>query len=250
MKLLIFGGTGRTGRALVEQALEQGDIVTVFARDPAKLGMAHENLRVMKGDIADYDSVETAIKAQDAVLSALGTKPYVGLVVILVVICQVIARTLALSGILNLLLRMAAPLLILLIFARKETTLSNGTKSIVQAMEKLGVKRFICESSLGVGDSKGRLGLLYTYVLIPLFLRGLFADKEVQERIIGDSGLDWVIVRPAALTNGPRRGAYRHGEDIGHWMFTRKISRSDVADFMLKQLTENRYLHMTPGVSY
>ena len=250
MKLLIFGGTGRTGRALVEQALEQGDIVTVFARDPAKLGMAHENLRVMKGDIADYDSVETAIKAQDAVLSALGTKPYVGLVVILVVICQVIARTLALSGILNLLLRMAAPLLILLIFARKETTLSDGTKSIVQAMEKLGVKRFICESSLGVGDSKGRLGLLYTYVLIPLFLRGLFADKEVQERIIRDSGLDWVIVRPAALTNGPRRGAYRHGEDIGHWMFTRKISRSDVADFMLKQLTENRYLHMTPGVSY
>ncbi len=250
MKLLIFGGTGRTGRALVEQALEQGHIVTVFARDPAKLGMAHENLRVMKGDIADYDSVEAAIKAQDAVLSALGTKPHVGLVIILVVICQVIARTLALSGIFNLLLRMAAPLLILLIFARKETTLSNGTKSIVQAMEKLGVKRFICESSLGVGDSKGRLGLLYTYVLIPLFLRGLFADKEVQERIIGDSGLDWVIVRPAALTNGPRRVAYRHGEDIGHWMFTRKISRSDVADFMLKQLTDNRYQHMTPGVSY
>jgi putative NADH-flavin reductase len=250
MKLLIFGGTGRTGRALVKQALEQGHIVTVFVRDPAKLDMAHENLRVMKGDIADYDSVETAIKAQDAVLSALGKKPHVGLVVILVVICQVIARTLALSGIFNLLLRMAAPLLILLIFARKETTLSNGTKSIVQAMEKLGVKRFICESSLGVRNSKGRLGLLYTYVLIPLFLRGLFADKEVQERIIGDSGLDWVIVRPAALTNGPRRGAYRHGEDIGHWMFTRKISRSDVADFMLKQLTENRYLHMTPGVSY
>jgi len=250
MKLLIFGGTGRTGRALIDQALEQGHIVTVFARDPAKLGMARENLRVMKGDIADYDLVETAIKAQDAVLSALGTKPHVGLVVILVVICQVIARTLALSGVFNLLLRMAAPLLILLIFARKETTLSNGTKSIVHAMEKLGVKRFIYESSLGVGDSKGRLGLLYTYVLIPLFLRGLFADKEVQERIIGDSALDWVIVRPAALTNGPRRGAYRHGEDIGHWMFTRKISRSDVADFMLKQLTENRYLHMTPGVSY
>jgi putative NADH-flavin reductase len=174
----------------------------------------------------------------------------VGLVVILVVICQVIARALAISGIFNLLLRVAAPLLILLIFSRKNTTLSNGTKNIVEAMGKLGVKRFICESSLGVGDSKGRLGLLYTYVLIPLFLRGLFADKDVQERIIGDSALDWVIVRPAALTNGPRRGAYRHGEDIGHWMLARRISRSDVADFMLKQLTENRYLHMAPGVSY
>lgn len=250
MKLLIFGGTGRTGRALVEQALAQGHVVTVFARDPTKLGVAHDNLRVMKGDIADYGSIEAAIKAQDAVLSALGTKPQVGLVVILVVICQIIARTLALSGIFNLLVRVAVPLLILLIFAKKKTTLSNGTSNIVKAMGKLGVKRFICESSLGVGDSKGRLGLLYTCVLIPLFLRGLFADKEVQERIIGDSALDWVIVRPAALTNGPRRGAYRHGEDIGHWLFTRSISRSDVADFMLKQLTENKYLHMTPGVSY
>src|SRR6266550_621321 len=109
MKLLIFGGTGRTGRALVEQALEQGHVVTVFARDPAKLGMAHENLRVMKGAIAEYDSVETAIKGQDAVLSALGTRPHVELVVILVVICQAIARALALSRVSNLLLRIAVP---------------------------------------------------------------------------------------------------------------------------------------------
>ena len=250
MKLLIFGGTGRTGRALVEQALQQGHVVTVFARDPAKVRMSHQNLRVMRGDIADYDSVETAIKAQDAVLSALGTKPHVGLVIILVILCQVIARALALSGIFNLLVRVAVPFLILLIFARKKTILSNGTKNIVQAMEKLGVKRFICESSLGVGDSKGRLGVLYTYVLVPLFLRGLFADKQVQERIIRDSALDWVIVRPAALTNGPRRGSYSQGENIGHWLFTRKISRSDVADFMLKQVTEEKYLHMTLGVAY
>jgi putative NADH-flavin reductase len=250
MKLLILGGTGRTGRALVEQALGQGHAVTVLARDPAKLAMTHENLRVTKGDVADYESVEATIKSQDAVLSALGTSPHVGLVIILVVTCQVIARVFALSGIFNLLLRIAVPVLILLIFSRKKTTLSSGTRNIVKAMGKLGVKRFICESSLGVGSSKGRLGLLYTYFLIPLFLRGLFADKEVQEKIIGESTLEWVIVRPAALTNGPRRGAYRDGEDIGHWLFTRKISRSDVADFMLKQLTENEFLHMKPGVSY
>src|SRR6202011_3509804 len=113
--------------------LAQGHVVTVFARDPTKLGVAHDNLRVMKGDIADYGSIETAIKAQDAVLSALGTKPQVGLVVILVVICQIIARTLALSGIFNLLVRVAVPLLILLIFAKKKTTLSNGTSNIVKA---------------------------------------------------------------------------------------------------------------------
>jgi len=86
--------------------------------------------------------------------------------------------------------------------------------------------------------------------LIPLLLRNIFADKEIQERIIKDSMLDWVIVRPAALTNGPRRGVYRHGMNIGHWFFTAKISRADVADFMLKQLTDNTYLRKTPGVSY
>jgi hypothetical protein len=89
---------------------------------------------------------------------------------------------------------------------------ADGTQGIVKAMQKVGVQRFISESSLGAGDSKGRLGLLYTYGLIPLFLRGLFADKEVQERIIRDSSLDWVI--------------------------------------MLKQLTEKVYLRMSPGVSY
>lgn len=250
MKLLIFGGTGRTGKVLVGQALEQGHVVTVFARDPAKVLRADQNLRVLKGDIAVYNSVENAIKEQDAVLSALGTKPQVGLVIILVIACQVIARVLALSGTLNILLRIAVPLLILLIFVRKRTTLSDGTKNIVKAMQRFGVGRLICESSLGVGDSKGSLGLLYTYFLIPLFLRGLFADKEVQERIIRDSGLDWVIVRPAALTNGPRTGRYRHGQNVGHWFFTGKISRSDVADFMLKQLTDKEYLNMSPRVSY
>ena len=250
MKLLIFGGTGRTGKALVQQALERGHLVTVFARNPAKVRGTDQNLRVVKGDVTAYDSVESAIKEQDAVLSALGTKPQVGLVIILVIACQVVARVLALSGTLNVLVRVAVPLLILLIFGRKRTTLSDGTKNIVKAMQQFGVRRFICESSLGVGDSKGSLGLLYTYFLIPLFLRSLFGDKEVQERTIRDSDLDWVIVRPAALTNGPQRDRYRHGQNVGHWFLTRKVSRCDVAAFMLKQVTEKEYLHMSPGVSY
>ena len=250
MKLLIFGATGGTGRALVEQALQQGHVVTAFARDPAKLRTKHKNLTVMKGDILHYESVEAAINGQDAVLSALGIRPHVGLVVILIVICQVVARTLALSGAFSWLVRIGVPLLVLLIFARKKTILSDGTKNIVKAMEKLGVKRFVCESSLGIGDSKGKLGFLYNYFLIPLFLRGLFADKEVQERTIKNTALEWVIVRPAALTNGRRRGDYRAGVNIGHWFSTAKISRIDVADFMLKQLIDNTYLRMTPGLSY
>jgi putative NADH-flavin reductase len=249
MKLLIFGGTGGTGKALVQQALEQGYSVTIFARNPAKVRTTPENLKVAKGDILDYPSVEAAVQSQDAVLSALGARPPIPLVIVLILLCQVIARFLALSGNFNLLLRIGVPFLLLLFFLGKNSVLSNGTKNIVAAMQKFGVKRFICESSLGVGDSQGQLGLLYTYVLIPLLLRGLFADKEVQEKILKESALDWVIVRPAALTNGPKTGRYAHGENVGDRLRTRKISRADVAEFMLQQLTANEYLHKTPGVA-
>jgi putative NADH-flavin reductase len=75
-------------------------------------------------------------------------------------------------------------------------------------------------------------------------------DKAKQERLIKESSLDWVIVRPAQLTNGRKRGVYRHGNKIGNYIITRWISRADVADFMLKQLTDNAYLRQTPGVAY
>ncbi len=128
------------------------------------------------------------------------------------------------------------PFLALLISTRKKTTLSEGTKNIVQAMEKLGVKRFICESSLGIGDSKAQLGFLYNYILIPLLLRNIFADKEVQERIIKDSTLDRVIVRPAVLTNGPRTAVYRSGFSV-----TEKPIRGNLARARSRLYAEATY---------
>jgi hypothetical protein len=117
-------------------------------------------------------------------------------------------------------------------------------------MEKLGVKRFVCESSLGIGDSKGQLGPLYNFVLIPLLLRNIFADKEVQEKLIQESPLDWVIARPARLTNGPHTGKYRSGFAADGSSIRAKISRADVADFMLQQLSSDDSLRKTPGISY
>jgi nucleoside-diphosphate-sugar epimerase len=142
------------------------------------------------------------------------------------------------------------PILAILLLFGRSTVVSEGTRNIVRAMEKLGVRRFVCESSLGVGDSKWRLGLPHNLVAIPLFLRNVFADKEVQERIINESLLDWVVVRPTVLTNGPRRSVYRAGSGIGHWFFPTRISRADVADFMLKQATDPAYLRKTPGLAY
>lgn len=210
MKILIIGATGGTGRELVKQGLEQGHHVTAFVRNPAKLKIRHEQLTVMQGNVLDYNSVGQAIKDQDAVLSALGHK-----------------RWFVPSGI-----------------------LSRGTGNVVKAMEEHGVKRFICETSLGVGDSRGKLGLYYTLFTIPVILFFYFRDKKKQEDIIRRSSLDWVIIRPGRLTNGKQRGVYKHGIGVGNYFLTVNVSRADVAGFMLEQLTDDRYLRQSPGICY
>jgi len=203
----------------------------------------------MQGNVLDPASVEAAIKDQHAVLSALGIRVRVWPLIAVVFLCQLISRLAALSWPAGPLVRIGIPIVTYLFLFRRTTSLSDGTRNILQAMEKLGVTRFVCESSLGVGDSKGQLGPVYNYVLIPLLLRNIFADKEVQEKLIRESHLDWVIVRPARLTNGPRTGRYRSGFENTKKSL-RKISREDVAEFMLDQLSSDTYLKKTPGISY
>ena len=210
MKILIIGATGGTGRAIVEQALDQGHAVTAFVRNPSKVTIKREQLVVVKGNVLDYDSVDHAVQGHDAVVSALGHKQ----------------------------------------FFLKNTILSDGVKNIIRAMEKHKVKKLIFESSLGVGDSSGELGFYYTLFVIPFIIFFYYKDKELAERCIMESSLDWTIVRPGQLTNGKRRGVYREGLNVGNWFSTVRISRADVADFMLKQLTDNSYLKKTPGVAY
>jgi len=135
-------------------------------------------------------------------------------------------------------------------FMDKSNLRANGTKNIIRAMEKTDVKRFICQSSDGVGDSKDTLPFLMKYLIVPLMLRRAFADHEIQENYIKESQLDWTIVRPAALTDGEHTGSYQHGYTGDNKTVTNKISRADTADFMLKQLADNNYLHKTPSISY
>ncbi len=210
MNLLIIGASGGTGRALVEQAVAQGHTVTAFVRNPARFAMNHERLRVLQGNVLEFDSIDRAVRGKDAVLSALGHKQWF------------------------------IPTKIL----------SDGTRNIIAAMEKHGVKRFVCETSLGIGDSRGRLGLYYTLFVIPFITYFYFKDKERQERLIRESQLDWVIVRPGQLTNGGKRGTYRHGGKIGSYIATVRISRSDAAEFMLRQVSDDSLLRQCVGVAY
>ena len=209
-RVLIIGATGGTGRQLVTQALERGHVVTALVRDPSRLRVDHPRLTVIQGDVLDEGSVEAAMRGQEAVLSALGHKRYF----------------------------------------YPTRILSEGTRNVLHAMKAHGVPRLVCETSLGIGDSAGRMGLYYTLFVIPVILPFYFWDKTRQERLIHGSSVEWVIVRPGALTNGDKRSRYRHGRRIGSFLFTVRVSRADVADFMLDQLTSDAYLRAAPGLRW
>jgi uncharacterized protein YbjT (DUF2867 family) len=207
-RVLVVGATGGTGRQLVIQALERGLEVTALVRDPARLQMEHPRLRVAVGDVLDPPTLQAALQGQEAVLSALGHRRY---------------------------------------FAPGRI-LSEGTANVLRAMEACGVRRLVCETALGIGDSAGRLGLYYTLFVIPVILPLYFWDKARQERRIAASHAEWVIVRPAALTDRPQRGQVQHGPAVGSYVRTVSIPRADVAAFMLDQLTDSAHVGTAVGI--
>ena len=127
---------------------------------------------------------------------------------------------------------------------------AKGTANIIEGMRRHGIKRLICQSTLGAGDSAVHLNFFWKYIMFGLLLRPAFADHAEQESRVLASGLDWTIVRPAAFTDGPATGTYKHGFSETEEGLTLKVSRADVAVFMLAQLTDGRYLRKTPGLSY
>ena len=131
----------------------------------------------------------------------------------------------------------------------RTTLREEGTRNIVEVMQGAGVQRLICQSSLGVGDSRANLRFFTKHVIVGIFLRHAFADHERQETVVKQSTLDWTIVRPPHLKDGPRIKIYRHGFPTTEKRIKGWISRADVADFMLKQLVDDTYFHETPGVS-
>src|SRR5690606_5200569 len=130
----------------------------------------------------------------------------------------------------------------------KGTVRSQGTKNIIAAMKNNGVKRLVCETTLGLGDSKGNLNLMWK-IIFGIFLRKAFKDHEMQEQHVFGSRLDYTIVRPSAFTDGDVTGAYKVGFDSRAKGLTLKIARADVADFILKQVNTDRYLNRAVSIS-
>ncbi len=209
MNLLILGASRGIGLQLLKQSLQAGHVVTALARHVQELPHQPEQLRVITGDILDEPTVREAMAGQEAVCLTIG----VG------------------------------------VTRKPVTVFSQGTQNVLAAMAEHGVRRLICITGIGAGDSKGHGGFLYDRIFKPLLLKTIYEDKDRQEALIKASTTDWTIVRPAFLTNGPLTGNYRVVTDL-NGVNAGKISRADVAHFMLAELSANRYLEQTPLLTY
>ncbi len=212
MKILVIGATGATGQEIVKQAAEAGHQVTALVRNPVK-SRFDTSVRIAVGDVLNPESLQRAVTGQEAVISSLG------------------------SG-------ATGPF-------KELTMLSEGTRNLVGAMRAANVKRLVCITGIGAGESKGHGPWWYDWLVQPLVLRGVYADKTRQEAVVRESGLAWTLVRPGALTNGPAKGsaAVRVVTDLSgvHAGF---ISRADVAAFCLRELTDREYQGQAPVITY
>lgn len=208
-KILVLGGTGGTGRHIVAQALARGYEVTALVRSPEKASDL-KGITLVTGDVRDEGVLRKAMKGHDAVISALGTP--------------------------------ASPF-------REVTLLSAATRALVSAMKAENIDRLVSITGMGAGDSAGHGGFLFDKIIFPLLLRKVYADKNRQEAIIKDSGLDWVVVRPSVLNNKPGRGNPRAFTDLFNF-HGGTIAREDVANFVVDQVRDNTWLHRIPLLTW
>ena len=209
MNLVIFGASGRTGRHLIEQALEQGHAVTAFARTPSKIKTNHTKLRIVQGNVLDPIAVEQAVEGHDVVLCALGRNR-----------------------------------------GEPTTALAEGTRNIIQAMERHSVRRILCVSAAGfMGERADFLIGKILFWYFGRYLTRLFDTMKRQYQELEKSSLEWVAVRPILLDEGPRKGNYRVVTD-GIPSKGYRINTGDVAEFMLRQLVSNEYVRKAPAIAY
>jgi len=208
MKILVFGASGLTGGIVVDSALKRGDQVLVLTRDASKFSHRHPNLQVMQGRASSMQDIENALEGVDAVIHCLGIGG---------------------KG-----------------QGASTTVVSDSVKATLDAMKKKGVRRIVCMSNVGAGNSGT---WFYKRVVLPIFLRWLkpiIEDKNRMEAALKSSSVDWVSVRLPNIVSGPskRIRSSQDGKGIGI-----SITAESTAEFLLQQVSENIWLRRTPSIS-
>ena len=208
-KIAVFGATGETGMQIVEQALQAGYEVVAYTRNPSKLKIKDEHLKVIQGELSDPKLIETAIKGTRAVLRALGPRG-----------------------------------------GSKDKPLTLGTQNIISAMKKQGVRRLIITSTLSAKEPKDKLNFRTRSMvnLVKTTMHDAYEEIVSVAETVRSSDLDWTIVRLTLLNNKPKSGKVKVGYVSAGGIGT-QTSRADIAEFMLKQIDDTKYLHEAPAIS-
>ena len=209
MKLTIFGATGGTGKQLVEQALAAGKQVVAYVRNPSKLNVRHEYLRIVEGELADKMMIEQAVNGVDAVISVLGPRK-----------------------------------------GSKDKPITQGMQNIIVAMNKYGVRRLIVSSTLSVEDPNDlpEFTAKVLVKIVKLTMRAAYEEIISVAETVRKSDIDWTILRLTTLNNNPKSGKVRVGY-LGRGEVGLRISRADLAQFMLEQVQNSKYLQQSPVIS-
>lgn len=210
MNITVFGGTGTSGLLTIEKALKFGHHVKAYARNPEKITLQHPNLTVVKGELDEYQKIEDSIRGANAVVSLLGPK----------------AKS-------------------------KDTVIANGYKYIVAAMKKNGVKRLVTAVSTSYRDPEDKFDFMVSFGIIMLKIIGASILKDIQEMgdVIRKSQLDWTMARLPMLKDSPATEKVHVGyTGDGRFNFF-KLTREDLADFLISQLSGQSYLNQAPAIS-
>ena len=210
MNITVFGGTGETGLLLIQKALTDGHQVTAFARNAAKIPFQHDKLMIIQGNLDEPENIDKAVKGAEAVISILGpTGKTHGLVI------------------------------------------SNGLKNIIAAMEKNEVQRLIATTTTSYPDPKDRyqFGFALGVWMVKTLLKDTYQDIVATGTAITNSKLDWTLIRLPMLSNQPASGNLNIGYTGDDKVKLFSLSRTDLANFLLKQLEDKTYLHQAPVIS-
>tara|TARA_R110002050_G_scaffold260771_2_gene400637 strand:+ start:614 stop:1249 length:636 start_codon:yes stop_codon:yes gene_type:complete len=208
--IALFGATGQTGKIFLADALAKGFSVKALVRSPEKITITNKKLQIVKGDILDYKSVEKTINDCDLVVSLFGH-----------------------------------------VKESPEWLQTNGTKNIISAMKKNNLEKIISLSGGGLPfpeKDKPKFADKMIRFIMKVAVPKILNDAIAHHKVLAESGLKWIIVRGPRLTNEEKKGNYRIG-----WVgvnASTKISRADLADFILKQVESNQFHFQMPFVSY
>jgi putative NADH-flavin reductase len=212
MKIIIFGATGFSGQAILEEAVKHGHEVTILVRNTSKIQNRYNNMKIVEGNVLDAEVVASVLHQQEAVIQCLGVGG---------------------KG-----------------DGKPTTFISDATNVIVNEMQKKNIKRLIAMSNVGAGNSVAFQPWFFNKIILPFFMKWLkviIDDKNRMEPIIMSSNLDWTIVRCPNIVDKPAKGKYNATLDGKGLKLT--ITLSDLSKFMVDQLKEMNFIKQAPCIS-